>query len=197
MRVRRVLLTFLLLGSIAATPTTRPALPRDLEFTDLAGSVHRPLAADAKAVVLLFVGRECPVSNGYAPEISRLANEFGPRGVSFYVVYAGADVNHDSAAKHAKEYAFTCPAVLDVKCALANSVGVTRTLEAAVILPDGSLAYRGRIDDQYITFGKKRFAPTKRDLREALETIVAGKRVEPRVTDVVGCMIVMPEIKKP
>ena len=193
----RFLLTLLLLGSIAAAPATKPVLPRDAEFSDLAGTLHHPLATDGKAIVLLFVGAECPVSNGYAPEISRLSNEYSRKGVSFYVVYSGADMTREVAAKHAKEYGFTCPAVLDPQCDLATAVGATRTLEAAVVLPDGSLAYRGRIDDQYITYGKKRFAPTKHDLREVLETIVAGKPVEPRVTSAVGCMIVMPEMKKP
>ncbi|CAN5372404.1 hypothetical protein BH10PLA1_BH10PLA1_14540 [soil metagenome] len=195
MNVRRFLLVLLLIGSIAAAPATRPVLPREFEVTDLADKVHRPFAGDAKAVVLLFVGVECPVSNSYAPEISRLANEFVARGIEFYVVYAGTDVTRDKAVKHAKDYVFSCPAVLDPHCDLATAVGANTTLEAAVMLPDGSLVYRGRMDDQYITFGKKRFAATQHDLRDVLEAVAAGKPIEPRVTPVVGCMIVKPETK--
>ncbi len=195
----------LLLISLAAAPTTRPtkhpttqpAVSRDLEVTDVAGHASRLLGGDAKAVVLFFVGTECPVSNGYAPEISRLAKAYGAKGVSCYVVYSGTDVDPAAAAKHAKEYKFTCPALVDSKCELANAVGAKITLEAAVVLPDGSVAYRGRIDDQYVTLGRKRFAPTTHDLQDVLDAVVAGKPVEPRFTQAVGCSIVMPEGKKP
>ena len=37
--------------------------------------------------VLIFVSTDCPVSNRYAPEITRLLEEFSPRGVRFQLVY--------------------------------------------------------------------------------------------------------------
>ena len=45
------------------------------------------------AVVLFFLGTECPVSNGYAPEMQRLSEDYGPRGVVFRgITFDGAAV---------------------------------------------------------------------------------------------------------
>src|SRR5881296_1094780 len=49
---------------------------------DLAGRPLDPFdSANAKAVVLIFVGTDCPISNRYAPEIRRLDEEFVRSGV--------------------------------------------------------------------------------------------------------------------
>ena len=53
----------------------------------------------------------------------------------------------------------------------------------------GRLVYRGRIDNLYADFGKKRFKPTKRDLRDTLDALLAGKRLAKRTTEAVGCYI--------
>ncbi len=37
--------------------------------------------------VLIFVSTDCPVSNRYAPEITRLYEQFAPQGVRFRLVY--------------------------------------------------------------------------------------------------------------
>ena len=39
------------------------------------------------AAVLVFILQDCPICNGYAPELSRLAEEFAPRGLSLMLVH--------------------------------------------------------------------------------------------------------------
>ena len=39
--------------------------------------------ADSKAVVVVFLGTECPLAKLYAPRLVELANEFEDRGVAF------------------------------------------------------------------------------------------------------------------
>src|SRR5689334_13782269 len=41
---------------------------------------------DRKAVVVVFVGTECPLSNAYRPRLAELYQEYGPRGVQFLAV---------------------------------------------------------------------------------------------------------------
>ena len=50
-------------------------------YADVAGR-RQPLPSgeECRAVALIFVARECPMSNGYAPEIGRLCKEFTARG---------------------------------------------------------------------------------------------------------------------
>jgi hypothetical protein len=55
---------------------------------DLNGHPVEELApAGSRAVVLFFTASDCPISNRYIPEIQRLAQEFGPRGVRVWFVY--------------------------------------------------------------------------------------------------------------
>ena len=60
----------------------------------------------------------------------------------------------------------------------------------------GLLVYRGRIDNLYADFGKKRAKPTRRDLRETLDALLAGKRLAKRTTKAVGCYIDFSNDKK-
>jgi hypothetical protein len=167
------------------------------EFVDVLGEKYTlPGPDDCKAVVLLFVGYDCPISNSYTKEIVRLCNEFMPKKVAFCVVYADADISKDDARKHAKEYGFCCPAILDPKMTLALKVGATVKPEAAVLSPQGELRYLGRIDNRYVDFGKRREQVTSHELRDALDAVLAGKPVATPRVKALGCDIDLPKQSK-
>lgn len=168
-----------------------PAVPPEKPgYQDVEGKPQEPLkVADDKAHVLIFLTPDCPISNGYAPEIASIFKEYGSKGVRFYVVHVDPDCTAETARKHAMEYGLPCPVLLDPRHQLVKATGVTITPEAAVLTPDGKVAYRGRIDDQYPGLGKKRVAPAERDLRQALDAILAGKPVKVARTEAVGCSI--------
>ena len=63
-----------------------------------------------------------------------------------------------------------------------------RTPECVVLDAKRTLRYRGRIDDQYRP-GGQRDKPTRNDLAEALEVMLAGKEVAVATTPVDGCII--------
>ncbi len=167
------------------------------EFVDVLGDkYHLPGPDECKAVVLLFVGHDCPISNGYTPEIVRLCKKYMPEKIAFCVVYADADIHRDDASKHAKEFGFCCPAILDPKMVLALKVGATVKPETAVLSPQGELLYLGRIDNRYVDFGKRREQVTSQELRDALEAVLAGKQIAtPRVKGI-GCDIDLPKKSK-
>jgi len=137
--------------------------------------------------VFIFVAHDCPVANAYAPEVARLCHDYGPRGVSFKVVYADPDLTPEAARRHAAEYGFPCPTLLDSDFRVVKRTGVTKTPEAAVLDPRGTLLYRGRIDDLFPALGTRRPAPTRRDLREALDAVLDGRPVPVARTEPVGC----------
>lgn len=164
------------------------------DFAEVRGGRHRlPGPGDCKAVVLIFVGHDCPISNAYSPEIARLCKEFGPRKVAFCVVYADADLGRKDAARHAEEFGLPCPAILDPQMTLALRVGATVKPEAAVLSPKGERLYLGRIDDRYVDFGRRREHPTSRDLRDALAAVLAGRPVATPRTKAIGCDIDLPQ----
>lgn len=163
---------------------------RALVLKDVQGNSHQPLAdAGQKATVLFFVLSECPIANSYAPEINRIAATYAARGVRSYVVYVEADLSAEAARRHAREHEFTIPVLLDPEHQLVKFARVTVSPEAAVLAPDNTVRYHGRIDDRAAAFGKLRVTPSKRDLRLALDAMLEGKPVATPVTKAVGCYI--------
>ncbi len=144
--------------------------------------------------MLFFLLPDCPISNAYAPEIKRICADYEPKKIAAFVVHADPDVTAEQAKKHAKEYGFSCPVLLDPAHVLVKKTGVTMAPEVAVLAPDGKVLYRGRIDDLYVDYGKRRAEPTQRDLRNALDAILQGKAVPTPTTKVIGCHL--PEPKK-
>lgn len=190
---RRELVTTALLAGVcvAALGCGAPGSARVASsFEDLEGGLHDPLLpGEAKANVLLFAMTDCPISNGYAPKVNALAEEFQPQGFRFYLVHVDPETGVREASAHAVEYGYTLPILLDPEHFLVAAVGATVTPEVAVIGPGGELLYRGRIDDWYAELGKKRRAPTTHDLRLVLETLAAGRPVAASQTQAVGCFI--------
>jgi thiol-disulfide isomerase/thioredoxin len=161
-----------------------------VSFRDLESKQQTPLVVDgAKAHVLFFVTTDCPIANAYAPEINALVKDYAEQPVRFYAVQVDPDLKPEAARKHAREFSLRLPVVLDSEHKLVSATGATRTPEAVVLVPGGKVAYRGRIDDRFPGLGKKRQAPTQRDLRDALSAVLAGKAVPVPRTEAVGCSI--------
>jgi thiol-disulfide isomerase/thioredoxin len=149
------------------------------------------LAADgreAKAVVVLFLGTECPVSNAYVPVLSALAREYESRGVLFVGVNSNRQDDATAVARHAKEYNLPFLMLKDEGAALADRFAAKRTPEAFVLDGTRTVRYRGRIDDQYDK-GVQRPRPGRRELAAALDAMLAGKDVTRAVTEPAGCFI--------
>ena len=160
------------------------------QLPDSAGALHRPFESHGqKATALLFVAVDCPISNGYAPEINRIIAKYQKQGIDFYLVYGDATVKPADVKKHLADYGFKCPGLLDPKRELVDLLEAKKTPEAVIISTSGQVLYHGRIDNWYADFGRNRPVATVHDMRNALEAIVAGKSVPVPRTDVVGCPI--------
>jgi len=157
---------------------------------DLNGHPHQWLGVPGqKAAVLIFLQPDCPISNQYAPTLNRLVAEFSPRGISFYRVYPDRDLTKEDIEQHGRTFSYNCPAFIDPKHMLTLKAGATVTPEVAVYNAKGEQVYRGRIDDRYVAFGKKRPEPTREDLREVLQKIISGQVIKPSQSKAVGCYI--------
>lgn len=190
----RALQRTLLLELFAEDGVADPAALGDpgvtVRLLDLEGNEVDPLADPAPvADVYLFLRSDCPISNRYAPEMTRLAEAYRDRGVRFRRVYPDPDADAGSIRKHGAEYALGMDALRDPRHTLVDRTGASVTPEAAVFLPDGTLIYRGRIDDRYVAFGKSRPEPARRDLDETLRALVAGETPAPRATPAIGCYL--------
>ena len=158
-----------------------------LQLRGIDGRYYRPLSEKGTSV-LIFTTRECPISNAYAPEINRIAKEYSSRKVRLYLVNVEPGVKPAEVKRHAIEYRIASPVLLDERQALARAVGAKVTPEAAV-LRSGKLMYLGRIDDQFFALGGRRPKVSSRDLRDALEAVIAGKKVRAPQVRAVGCLL--------
>ena len=158
------------------------------EFKDTADRIQTPLSQpERKATVLVFIMPDCPISNSYAPEIRRICSDYEKKKIAFFIVHPDPDVTAEQAKTHAKEYGYSCPVLRDPTHVLVKKTGVTTAPEVAILAGDGKLAYRGRIDDWYVDYGKRRSEPTRHDLREALDAILRGAAVANPMTKAIGC----------
>ncbi len=177
-------------SAVAPAADDAPAI----QLRDVEGRLHAPLAqAGMKATVCFFVLPDCPISNAYAPEIRRIGADYKAKKIATFVVHADPDVTAERAKKHAQEYGLTCPVLLDPAHRLVKHTGATIAPEAVVLAPDGKVLYRGRIDNWYVDYGKRRAAPTQRDLRNALDAVLQGKRVPVAATKAIGCDLPEPK----
>jgi hypothetical protein len=158
-------------------------------LVDIEGHEHRPLASpEARALALIFIMQDCPIANSYIPEINRLHAAFSERGIPIVLVQVDPQLSLAEAREHARDYSIRPPVVLDLKHDWVRKAGATKTPEAVVFSREAAVLYRGRIDDQYAGFGKRRAHVTSRDLYNALDAIAAGKGAQ-RATETIGCFI--------
>lgn len=145
-------------------------------------------ARDRKVVVLAFLGTECPLAEAYAPRLAEIARNFEKRGVGFFGVDANQQDGPVAIGRFADKHSLPFPILKDVGNGLADRLGAERTPEVFVLDESRAVVYRGRIDDQY-AIGIHRPSPTRHDLVDALDAVLAGRPVATPRANAVGCTI--------
>lgn len=141
------------------------------------------------ASVFLFVIPDCPIVNRYAPEINRIYDTYSKEGVELTLVYTEPSLTRKDIENHRTEYSLKPEGILDPDFELVKMTGATITPEAAVYNAERELVYLGRIDDWFTDFGDKRREPTERNLRLALDAVLAGEKVQISRARAIGCFI--------
>jgi peroxiredoxin len=143
---------------------------------------------DKKAIVLVFMGIECPLVNAYLPSLAALHKEYADKGVQFLGINSNVHDTPTRIAGQIKASSIPFPILKDSANVVADDLGARRTPEVFVLSPAGRVLYQGKIDDQF-GIGFRRKEPTRRDLAIALDEVLAGKAVSKSYTDVAGCLI--------
>ena len=189
---RGILLVGLLLGSGGARsilPARAAEAVKAIALRDLRG--NRRALHDFKshsAVVLAFVGAECPISNLYLPNLIELEKKYRGKQVQFLAVYANEAEDLDQIAAHASDRDIPFLVLKDFGQKLADNLGVTRVPSVVVLDADFRLCYRGRIDDRYGVASRREKA-TRDDLVQAIEEVLAGKKATVAETEADGCLL--------
>jgi len=158
-------------------------------FQDYLGTEHSFKEwRDKRAVVVVFLGTECPLAKLYGPRLTELEAEYGPRGVAFVGIASNQQDSLLEIGQYVRVHKIGFPILKDPSQQAADQFGATRTPEAFVLDSRGEILYRGRIDDQF-GIGYQRAKEVRRDLAIALGEILANKPVSTPITEPVGCYI--------
>ncbi|NUQ01480.1 MAG: thioredoxin family protein [Armatimonadetes bacterium] len=157
-------------------------------LTDLDGKSHDLAAAKdtAKAVLLVWVSVQCPVSNDYNDRLNALYERFKDQGVVFYGLNSNATESVEAARQHALESGFAFPVLKDPDNKIADAYGATKTPEVYILDSSLCLRYHGAVDNSRKAAGVE---PEKEYTRRAVEAVLAGQQPDPAETAFFGCSI--------
>jgi mono/diheme cytochrome c family protein len=108
--------------------------------------------------------------------------------VQIVAINSNAQDSFVSVSAHAQEREVPFPVLKDFEHKAADAFGAKRTPEAFLLDDKFVIRFHGRIDDQY-GVGTQRDKPTRRELKEALDELLAGKAITTATTQVSGCII--------
>jgi peroxiredoxin len=143
---------------------------------------------DKQAVVVVFTGIECPVSNYYVSRLKELSKVYSSKGVQFLAVNSNAQDSLADVADHARQQGLPFPVLKDADQKVLELLRAERTPEVVLLDANRTIRYRGRIDDQF-GVGFRRPQPSRRDLAQAVDEVLAGKPVSVARTQAAGCRI--------
>lgn len=160
---------------------------KPLSLTSVATNPKSPV----RAVAVMFIATQCPVSNDYNGRMEELHKIYGPKGVAFVGINSNYQESVSEIVEHAKNAKFTFPILKDTDNKLADKWNAQVTPEVFLFAvernggkPKFILKYHGAIDDSQ--------NPSKvqtRYVAEALDALLAGKPVPKAETKAFGCSI--------
>lgn len=153
------------------------------------------VAADTKGLLVMFVCPHCPYVKHVEAELGRIGKDY--QGKIGIVAINANDVSQypEDSPEHMKEQAshngWTFPYLYDETQEVARSYDAACTPDLFLFDADQKLVYRGQLDDsrpQRKDFGND-LPVTGKDLRAAIDMVLAGKRPDPNQKFSIGCNI--------
>jgi len=161
-----------------------------LELSDTDGRAHRlPAPGSASATVVIWTCNHCPYALAWHDRLMAVARDFSGRGVCFLCINSNDSERYpaDSLGAMRERVAageFACPYLHDASQGVARGFGAQATPDVFVLDPELVLRYRGAPDADY-----ENPSEDAAWLRDALDCVIRGARVENPETKPVGCSI--------
>jgi len=153
--------------------------------------------ASSKVLVIAFTCNHCPTAQLYEKRIQQLADDYKDKGVVLVAIepnnpeavlldemgYTDVGDSLEDMKARAEYRHFTFPYLYDgADQKIATAYGPTATPHLFIFDSDRKLRYDGRVDNNM-----REPLVTRRDAREALDSLLAGKAVAVAKTPSVGC----------
>lgn len=148
---------------------------------------------ETKAIVLVFLGLECPVSRQYLPRLREIHEQFVQQHVRVLGLYPDARVDLVSMAACAHDNNIPFPVLQDYEHRLADALGVTTVPEVVLLNHQLEKIYQGAIDNQFKRGGRLAQA-SQHYLVDSLNQTLNGEPVANSYMPPSGCPI---ERKRP
>jgi peroxiredoxin len=147
--------------------------------------------AGARALLVMFICRHCPYVVHVKEELARLGKDYAGKSVGVVAISANDVTTHPDDApeqlrRMAKELGFTFPFCYDESQEVAKAYTAACTPDFFLFDGDRRLVYRGQLDESRPGSGKP---VTGRDLRAALDAVLAGQPVSKKQMPSMGCNI--------
>ena len=172
-------------------PLGTPAPPFSLR--DVVSSQINSLDSFAgkTALLVMFICRHCPYVQHVEYEIAKIGRDYADTGLGIIGISSNDPVQYpDDAPPRLKEMAerlnFTFPFCFDETQDVAKAYRAACTPDFYLFDRDRRLVYRGQLDDSRPGGNKP---VTGRDLRAAIDAVLAGKSVDRNQKASIGCSI--------
>ena len=146
--------------------------------------------SDKNVLVIIFMCNHCPYVKAVLQRLIALQAETAHQGVQLIGINSNdvdryPDDSMENMQKITKEKGINFPYLLDVSQEMAKTYDAVCTPDIYVYGTERKLLYRGRIDDNWEHEEKV----IQRNLKEAVDCIVAGKKVPDKQISSIGCSI--------
>lgn len=180
---------------MALTPSTMLPLGTSAPDFLLPDAVGEPVSLaqfqHAPALLVMFICNHCPYVKHLRAGLAQLGHDYQPRGVGIVAISANDAANYpeDSPARmrtEARAAGYTFPYLHDETQAVAKAYRAACTPDFFLFDRDRRLVYRGQFDGSR---PGNDVPVTGKDLRAALDAVLAGRTVSPEQQPSLGCNI--------
>jgi peroxiredoxin len=147
--------------------------------------------SEKKALLVMFICRHCPYVVHVQEELARIGEDYKDEGIDIIAISSNdPDYDSDDCPERLKEMAedldFNFPYLFDETQGVAKVFTAACTPDFFLFDKDKQLVYRGQLDDSRPGSGRP---VTGKDLREAIDAVLAGKSVNIEQRPSSGCNI--------
>lgn len=146
---------------------------------------------DTKALLIFFMCKHCPFVQHVKHEIAAIGNEYGAKNVGVVAISANdvsayTEDSPEGLKDMAKALQLTFPYCYDESQETAKAYSAVCTPDTFLFDSEKKLVYRGQIDDSRPSNG---LPVTGKDLRDALDAVLSGKKPSDTQKPSMGCSI--------
>jgi peroxiredoxin len=164
----------------------------DFALTDaVSGKTVKRDDFKGRPLLVMFIWTHCPYVKHIEKSLGKLSADYAGKGLAMVAISSNDVTTHpaDSPAgmkQQAQEFGFKFPYLYDESQEVAHAYNAACTPDPYLFDKDFKLVYRGQYDDSRPGNG---VAVTGKDLRAAMDAVLAGKPVAKEQKPSIGCNI--------